>query len=97
MANKELRIEQLLGRQLIGSDNQRIGRIQELRARRQGQGCVATEICVGMLGLLARLDVGTKLLLGGKTRGYIVRWDQIDVSDPTRPRLICPVEDLERA
>jgi hypothetical protein len=91
----ELRIEQLLGRKLVGANNRRVGRIEEFRAARHGAGCAATEIIVGMMGLLERLDVGAKMLFGGKRHGYVVRWDQIDVSDPHRPRLTCSVDELD--
>ncbi|MEP6783186.1 MAG: hypothetical protein ABI983_05915, partial [Acidobacteriota bacterium] len=74
-ARRELRIEELLGRKLIGPDDRPVGRIEEVRARRQGTGCVSTEILIGVLGLLERLDVGTRMLLGRSNGGYIVRWD----------------------
>jgi len=93
---RELRIEQLLGRKVFGSRGEKIGRVEEIRARRYGSGCVSTELVIGVLGLLERLDVGAKMLLGGQTGGYIVKWDQIDVSDPNKPRLLVPVKDLER-
>ena len=92
----ELRIEQLLGRELIAANNQPVGRIEEFRAERHGTGCGATEIVVGMMGLLERLDVGRKLLFGGKRQGYVVRWDQIDVTDPHKPRLTCSIDELDR-
>jgi sporulation protein YlmC with PRC-barrel domain len=95
-ARRELRIEELLGRKVLGPRGRKIGRIEEIRARRHGTGCVSTEIIIGVLGLLERLDVGTKMLLGGTTGGYIVKWEQIDVSDPDKPRLLVPVKDLER-
>lgn len=93
---RELRIEHLLGRKVIGPRGRQIGRIEEIRARRHGSGCVSTEVVIGVLGLLERLDVGAKMLLGRKTGGYIVKWDQIDVSDPDKPRLLVPVKELEQ-
>jgi hypothetical protein len=95
-AARELRIEQLLGRKVLGPHGEKVGRIEEIRARRHGTGCVSTEIVIGVLGLLERLDVGAKLLLGGNTGGCIVTWDQIDVSDPDKPRLLVAVKELER-
>lgn len=94
-AGRELRIEELLGRKLIGPDDRPVGRIEEVRARRQGTGCVSTAIVVGVLGLLERLDFGTRMLLGRSSAGYIVRWEQIDVSDPHKPRLLVPIKELE--
>ena len=96
-ANRELRIEELLGRKVIGADGRGVGRIEEFRARRQGTGCVATEMVIGVTGLLERLDVGAQMLLGKRSRGIIVRWDQIDVSDPVKPRLLVSVEKLQPA
>ena len=93
--SRELRIEQLLGRKVIGPGGKPIGRIEEIRARRYGTGCVATEIVIGVLGLLERLDLGARMLLGRGTGGYVVRWEQIDVSDPSMPRLLVPVSELE--
>ena len=95
-AMRELRIEQLLGRKVLGPHGETIGRIEEIRARRHGTGWVSTEIVIGVLGLLERLDVGARMLLGGQTGGCIVTWEQIDVSDPSKPRLLVAVKDLER-
>jgi len=50
---------------------------------------------IGVLGLLERLDLGARMLLGRSSGGYIVRWEQIDVSDPNTPRLLVPVSELE--
>jgi hypothetical protein len=94
-APRELRIEQLLGRQLVGQNDEPVGRIEEFRSERRGERCVTTQIVVGMMGLMERLDLGAKLLFGGKHSFYLVRWDQIDVSDPAKPRLTVPIEELE--
>jgi hypothetical protein len=92
---RELRIEALLGRKLLGPNGRQVGRIEEFRARRQGSGCVLTEIIIGTLGLLERLGVGANMVLGRKSGGYIVKWEQIDVSDPAKPRLRVAMEELE--
>jgi hypothetical protein len=93
---REVRIEQLLGRQVIGANGRPVGRIEEFRAQRHGQGAAVNEILLGLMGMLARLDVGRKLLFGGKRPGYIVRMDQIDISDPEKPKLTVAVEALEK-
>jgi hypothetical protein len=31
-----------------------------------------------------------------KPGGYRVPWDQLDLADPDRPRLLCDVAELER-
>jgi hypothetical protein len=92
----ELRLDRLLGRRVVGRNNEPVGRIEEFRAVRRGTGCVATAYVIGGAGLLERLGVGMRLLLGRHNRGgYVARWDQIDVSDPERPRLTCSRDELQ--
>jgi hypothetical protein len=55
---------------------------------------VVTEYVIGASGLLERLGVAAKLLFGRRGGGYAARWDQVDISDPERPRLTCPIEEL---
>jgi hypothetical protein len=94
-STREVRIEEMLGRKLLGPGGRQVGRIEEFRARRQGSGCVSTEIVIGTLGLLERLGVGANMLLGRKSGGYVAKWEQIDVTNPAKPRLLVPVEELE--
>jgi hypothetical protein len=34
--------------------------------------------------------------MGRAAGGYVARWDQVDVSDPERPRLTCSLEELRK-
>lgn len=96
LKSRELRLDRLVGRQVIARNNQPIGRLEDFRAERYGTGCIIKEYVIGRAGLLERLHVGAKLLLGARGGGYVARWDQIDISDPERPRLLCQVQDLQR-
>lgn len=91
---KEIRLDQILGRQLLGGNNQPIGRIEEVRASRKGNGCVVVDVVIGMLGLLERMDLGARMIVGASKQARVARWDQIDFSNPLKPRLTVPVEDL---
>jgi hypothetical protein len=52
---------------------------------------------IGAAGLLERLGLGARLILGrDRAGGYVARWDQMDLSNPTGPRISCPVKDLRR-
>jgi hypothetical protein len=93
---RELRLDRLLGRPVVGRDNRRVGRIEEFRAEQRGAHLEIVEYVLGVAGLLERLGVGLKLLVGRQGGGYVARWDQIDITDPTRPRLTCGVEELRR-
>ena len=92
----EVRLDRLLGRQVLAPNNQSVGRLEEFRAEKRGNGLVITEYLIGSAGLLERLGMTVKLLLGKRGGGYTARWDQLDISDPMRPRLTCPVSELRK-
>jgi len=93
-----VRLDRLVGRKVLTANNRLLGRVEEFRAERRGHGWVITGYVVGSSGLFERLGLGVRLLLGMKHGGgFIVRWDQLDVTHPERPRLVCAVEDLRRA
>jgi hypothetical protein len=57
------------------------------------------EFLVGKYAMLERLAawrLGRALLgvIGKRQEGYRVRWDQIDLTDPEHPRLLCDVDEL---
>jgi hypothetical protein len=89
-----VRLEQLVGRRVLAANNRSIGRLEDVRAELQDGRCTITEYVIGVAGLFERLGLGVTLLLGGRVSGYIARWDQLDISDPERPRLTCPLADL---
>jgi hypothetical protein len=93
--SRELRLDRLLGRRVVAVNSRPVGRIEEFRAERRGTGIVVTGVVIGFAGLMERLDLGVKLLFGQSGRGYLAKWDQIDFSNPTIPRLTCAVEELE--
>jgi hypothetical protein len=93
----EMRLDRLVGRMVTTANHRRLGRVEEIRAEKQGRGCVITAYVLGRAGLAERLGVGVRLLVGRKgAPGYIARWDQLDITDVEHPRLLCPVEDLLR-
>jgi hypothetical protein len=93
---RELRLDRLLGRQIVGRNNRPAGRLEEFRAEMRGNGCVITEFVIGGAGLVERLGVGVKLLFGRSRGGHVARCDQVDLSDPDRPRLTCSFEELRK-
>lgn len=95
--SREVRLDRLLGRQVLAPNNQPVGHLEEFRVEKRGSGYVITEYVIGVAGLVERLGVAVKLLVGKAGGGYAARWDQLDISDPLRPRLTCPVSELRRA
>ena len=94
LAEGEVRLDLLVGREVLAGNNRRVGRLEEFRAEARDGTCVITEMVIGVAGMLERLGVGVKTLLGKTGTGYVARWDQIDLSDPVHPRLTCPVGEL---
>jgi len=92
----EVRVEDLIGREVYAHNNRRVGRLEEFRADVCDGACVVSHCVIGAAGLFERLDLGARRILGLRTHGYLARWNQMDISDPARPRITCPVDDLER-
>jgi sporulation protein YlmC with PRC-barrel domain len=102
MAKQEINLELLLGQRVFSLNGRKVGRLEEVRAELQEGRCFVTEFHLGkyaLLDRLAALHIGRTVLRlfgAGKPGGYRVRWDQLDLSDPERPRLRCEVAKLER-
>jgi sporulation protein YlmC with PRC-barrel domain len=97
-ARNEVRLEDLLGREVYAGNNRRVGRIEEIRAQWTGASCAVTSFVIGTAGLLERLGLGARMVVGWRAvNGRVARWDQVDLSNPERPRLTCPIDDLEEA
>jgi hypothetical protein len=95
MTGDEFYLDELLGRMLLARNNRSVGRIEEFQAEQHGDHLQIVAFLIGSAGLMSRLDVGVKALFGKSGGGKIVRWDQVDISDPVHPRLTCSVEELE--
>ncbi len=95
---KTVHFELLLGRKVHDSEGRRVGRILEVHAEPEGKDCVVREYLLGTAALLTRLGISAERLLGLPVHREPVRvpWDQMDLSDPERPRLRCSVEELTR-
>lgn len=102
MATREIHLELLLGKQVLDSTGQSIGRIEEVRAEQQGNEWVIQEYLIGSAALLERLSAWTLglsilRLLGARKihAGYRVPWDKLDLTNPDRPRLSCSLQELQ--
>jgi hypothetical protein len=96
--SEPVRLDRLIGRKILTGNNRRLGRLEECRAERMGDAWVITEWVIGSAGLLERLGFGVRMILGVRAgRSFVARWDQVDISDPERPRLTCSMDELKRA
>jgi hypothetical protein len=101
MADALVNLELLLGRPVLSREGRNIGRIEEIKAERQGDDLVVAEYHLGAPAALERLSasaIGRAVLelfgLHDPSKGRRVRWSQLDLTDPTRPRLLCDVSEL---
>jgi hypothetical protein len=97
----QVALEKLLGRTVIDGRGRRVGRIEEIQAEREGPEWVVRGYVLGVDGLIERLAAGAIVqgLLGtlaGQRRRRTVAWDELDLSDPDRPRLRSSGNDKRR-
>ena len=97
MANREVRVEELLGRVVRTAAGRPVGRIEDLRAEPDGDDYVLREIVLSELGVRARLfgmaaQLPTLQALGlaRRYRTRAIPWHWFDLSDPERPRFRDP-------
>lgn len=92
-----LRLDRLVGREVYTAGRRRLGRLEEFRVVRRGSTWVVAEYVIGAAGFMERLGFGVRKILGLKhPGGYVAGWDQLDLSNPDRPRLTCAVDELRR-
>jgi sporulation protein YlmC with PRC-barrel domain len=95
----EVKLELLLGRQVVASDGTPVGRIEEICAREREGELVVTEYLLGAYGVLERLSVSSisraMLNLLRLRNGYRVPWDKLELADATAPRLTCSFSELK--
>ena len=96
----EVHVELLLGEKVLAMNGQPIGRLEDIRTEVNRGHYFVSEFLVGSYAMLERLAawrIGCAVLrvFGAKKKqGYRVRWDQLDLTDPERLRLLCEVDDL---
>lgn len=99
MKRQEIHLELLIGKQVFAMNGRAIGRLEEVRAEIKRGDCHVSEFLIGTYGMLERLSVwriwrAILRTLGIRRQGYRVGWEQLDLTDPSRPQLKCRVDEL---
>ena len=100
MSKRELHLELLLGEKVFAMNGVSIGRLEEIRTEVNRGQFYVTEFLVGSYAVLERLAawrIGRavlRVLRAQRKEGYRIRWDQLDLSDPQRLKLVCEVDEL---
>jgi sporulation protein YlmC with PRC-barrel domain len=96
MKSAKVHLELLVGREVHDSEGKRLGQIVTVTAERQGDGYVVQDFLLGPAAILRRLGISTLGIVGFKRwKPLTVPWDQLDLSDPKRPRLRCRADELK--
>lgn len=91
-------VQLLLGRRVYDTNGKVAGRIFEILAERRGAFCFVEGYVLGTAGLLSRLGISSLRLFGLRSRRepVIVPWRLMDLSDPGRPLLRGPIEEISQ-
>jgi len=91
MSSRRIHLEKLVGKVVVDSTGQKVGRLEEIIVN--GEGLVE-EYVLGREGLWERLGiVGLSLIfLGKKRKGKRVPWEKMELG---RMRLSCSLQELD--
>jgi hypothetical protein len=94
---RTVRLDRAVGRRVLALNRRSMGRLEEIRVEPDGGDWVITEYVIGRAGLLQRLHLGLRLLVGlTREQGFVARWDQLSIDRPEQPQLLCHVSELRR-
>jgi hypothetical protein len=101
---RELHVELLVGRKVRDPNDDIVGRIEEIRCERRDEDCLVEAYYVGTSGLIQRLNAWKlvrpirHVLKGSRFYHlYEIPWNQLDLSDPEKPRTTVPRAELSHA
>jgi sporulation protein YlmC with PRC-barrel domain len=100
----DLNVELLIGREVHDADGNKVGRIEEFRVTQTDRSCTLDAYLIGASALIQRLSAWTlvrPISRGLRSRNiysvYEVPWQDMDLTDPARPRLRISKGELRRA
>jgi sporulation protein YlmC with PRC-barrel domain len=100
----DINVELLLGTKVYDANGEKVGRIEEFRAEADGNFCRIEAYLIGASALVQRLSAWTlvrpiqRALRSRKIYSvFEVPWQDMDLSDPRRPRLRITAKDLRHA
>ncbi len=100
----EINVELLIGTKVRDVDGKDVGRIEEIRVERDEKACLVDAYLIGASALMERLSAWTLVRPIGRflhSRSfyslYRVPWQDMDLRDPSHPRLRIAERDLRHA
>jgi hypothetical protein len=88
--------ERMVGRKVLDPAGRKVGRIVAVRIDWEGKDCVVRDYLLGTAALMERLGISAKVFLGLPLHREprSIAWDLMDISDPEKPRLLCPLAEI---
>lgn len=100
---RQVQLREILGRKVLDPYGETVGHLEEIEADRGEKECVIRAYIVEHHGLLDRVSswaltssMQRALQRRSEDKPYRVPWDQMDMSDPRRPRTLLPKTELPR-
>jgi sporulation protein YlmC with PRC-barrel domain len=100
----DIKIQLLVGTKVYDVDGNSVGRIEEIRVKREEKALLVESYLIGASALIERLSARTLVRpIGRLLRArhlysvYEVPWQEMDLTDPQRPVLKIAQHDLRRA
>ena len=100
---KEVHLFEILGRKVYDSDGKYAGCLEEIEAERGDESCLVKSYLVERRGLVARITAWAladslqhAIPVNENSLPYRIPWDQMDFSEPRRPRITVPQSQLRR-
>ena len=100
----DIRIQLLVGTKVYDVDGNSVGRIEEIRVKREEKALLVESYLIGASALIERLSARTLVRpIGRLLRArhiysvYEVPWQEMDLTDPKRPVLKVASSDLHHA
>jgi hypothetical protein len=87
----------LVGSMIRDSGGKRVGRVEEIIGHRDGDRCLIDSYHVGAAAFFKRVGLSARRLvgLGHRHKPLAVPWQQLDISDPKHPVVLCTKDELE--
>ena len=100
----DVHVELLLGAKVHDVDGNKVGRIEDFRVNQTDKACLVESYLIGASALIERLSAWTLVRPIARTlharklyKLYEVPWQDMDLSDPKRPRLRIRKGELRHA
>jgi sporulation protein YlmC with PRC-barrel domain len=100
----EVKVELLIGAKVRDVNGEKVGRIEEILVERQDNGLLVESFLVGASALISRLSAWTLVRPINRSlkerhvySAYEIPWQDLDLTDPKRPKLRTARKDLHHA